>query len=645
MKKRLMIGIFAMLILMSALPINTIVFADNAQKYEEVTAGIISPSNEAIGYSDYLLQYENTSIPDAEIVINADETSSGEAAVAEIDGKKAITFENGTESATLSFVVENEGRYELEITYYGLKGNSGDINLVLYIDNKLPFDETEQISFPRLYRDETSELGQDIIGNDIRCSQEEISQWITETFHDSQGMFSENYRFYLTAGAHTLTVKAVKEPFAVAKLRFFNSGKTVSYDDYRNTVPSDETAEDCLVFEAEKTFTKTSTMLYPVSDRSDAATTPCDPIAKKLNAIGGDSWNTPNQKITWKIEVNSDGLYKIAFRYKQNYLRGMYVSRKVLIDDELKFAELGEQHFPYGINWQMKTIGDDEGNPYEIYLEKGTHTITLVPTVGSLSSYLTEVAETVETLNTLYRKIIMVTGTNPDNYRDYYLQDSVPGLIDTMEDLSYRLAAVEKSIEKLTGNKGTQAAALGRMSDQLNSFIKSPNTIPSRLTTFRDNIISISSWVLETRNQSLLLDKFYICGEGVDFPEKGVSFLKNIVYHLNAFFGAFVTDYETVGKTADNEKQITVWVSSGRDQAEVLKEIIDNEFTTKTGIGVRLSLAQSGLMQAIMANKAPDVALMVGRGDPVNYALRGRYFPLKSLTDLMKSSASICRVR
>ena len=150
---------------------------------------------------------------------------------------------------------------------------------------------------------------------------------------------------------------------------------------------------------------------------------------------------------------------------------------------------------------------------------------------------------------------------------------------------------------------------------------------------------------METRNQSLLLDKFYICGEGVDFPEKGVSFLKNIVYHLNAFFGAFVTDYETVGKTADNEKQITVWVSSGRDQAEVLKEIIDNEFTTKTGIGVRLSLAQSGLMQAIMANKAPDVALMVGRGDPVNYALRGRYFPLKSLTDLMKSSASICRVR
>ena len=133
MKKRLMIGIFAMLILMSALPINTIVFADNVQKYEKVTAEITSLSNESIGYSDYLAQYENTDIPDAEIVVGTDEISNAETSVAEINGKKAITFENGTESVTLPFVVENEGRYELEMTYYGLKGNSGDINLVLYI--------------------------------------------------------------------------------------------------------------------------------------------------------------------------------------------------------------------------------------------------------------------------------------------------------------------------------------------------------------------------------------------------------------------------------------------------------------------------------------------------------------------------------
>ena len=105
-----------------------------------------------------------------------------------------------------------------------------------------------------------------------------------------------------------------------------------------------------------------------------------------------------------------------------------------------------------------------------------------------------------------------------------------------------------------------------------------------------------------------------------------------MLYHLKAFFGSFVTDYEMVGRAeGDTAANVSVWVSTGRDQADVLKALIDSRFVPEYNIGVSLSLVQGGLMQAFMAGKAPDVALMMGRGDPINYALRGAVCPLEEL--------------
>lgn len=299
-----------------------------------------------------------------------------------------------------------------------------------------------------------------------------------------------------------------------------------------------------------------------------------------------------------------------------------------MIDGKVPFAELNETAFPYGLAWQTLTAGREE--PYAIYLTEGTHTLTMVPTTGPLAEIMSRVDAIVNDLNALYRKIIMVTGTSPDLYRDYFLEESIPGMIDEMNTLASGLREVEQMVMDMTGYSGTEAAALLRLAEELESFVKRPGTIPGRLGTFRDNIVTISSWTVTISRQSLELDRIYIVPMGKEIPAKEAGFTDKAAYQAKALIGSFVTDYELIGSAADSDRSITVWLSSGRDQAEVLKELIDADFTPQTGIGVNLCIVQSGLMQAMMAGEGPDAVIMLGRGDPVNYALRGAVLPLET---------------
>lgn len=584
-------------------------------------------------YAAYDETYASMSKPDAEIILDGKDAVADEdtkTTVQSLEGKEALILDGQKGSVTWTFTVPESGRYALEITYYTLEGRGNIPEYALRLDGEIPFTEAAQLQMTRLYRDALAVFEQDHQGNDLRPAQEEIYTWQTSDFYDVNGYVNGSFLFALEAGEHTLTLTAIREPVAIASLRFYNAQKAPTYEEYSIAHAGMKAMADTtstIVIEAEHTLNKTSTQLYPLSDRSDPMTSPSDPVAKKLNTIGGENWATADQSVTWKFDVPEDGMYQITLRYKQNYLRGMLVYRQVKIDGEIPFAELEQVEFPYSVSWQSCTLGDGD-EPYAIYLTKGTHTLTMTPTTGDIAPLMSRVDSVVDALNTLYRRIIMITGANPDLYRDYFLQESIPGLTEMMSALAAELRAVEAQVNDMTGYSGTEAASLLRLAEQLESFVARPGTIPSRLSTFRDNIVTISSWVQTISKQSLLLDVIYVTPLEGNIPRTTSNFLENLSYQIKSLVGSFTADYETVGNSGEGDTVIDVWISSGRDQAEVLKELIDSTFTPETGIGVNLSIVQSGLMQAVMADAGPDVTIMLGRGDPVNYALRGAVLPL-----------------
>lgn len=126
---------------------------------------------------------------------------------------------------------------------------------------------------------------------------------------------------------------------------------------------------------------------------------------------------------------------------------------------------------------------------------------------------------------------------------------------------------------------------------QLESFVSEPRTIPYRITSFQSNIGSVSAWVLDIRNQPLMLDYFLLWQEGAALPKTTSNLWDSIAHSASLFFYSFVQDYNGFSaKEAD--KSISLWLGTGRDQAEVLWKMTTDLFTPKSGIHVNIKLGQ-----------------------------------------------------
>lgn len=167
-------------------------------------------------------------------------------------------------------------------------------------------------------------------------------------------------------------------------------------------------------------------------------TTPYDVYTIKMNAIGGENWRFPAQWIEWDFTVPEAGLYKLAIRCRNDYMDGAESNRRIYIDGEIPFRELDDVTFPYSLDWQVVIPGGEE--PYLIYLEAGEHTLRLENTVGPLTEIIRQLDETVYALNTIYRKIVMITGTLPDANRDYRLHKVIPEMLDVFREQSAHAA-------------------------------------------------------------------------------------------------------------------------------------------------------------------------------------------------------------
>lgn len=556
--------------------------------------------------------------------------------IADFEGKEnCIVWENGEGKVTFNVNFPQDSRYCIKLDYYSSDGKGATLEYALQVDGEIPFDQCSSISLPRVYKYENDEFLCDNNQNEIRPEHVAVPQWLSYPVQDDEGVYIDPYAFYFSAGEHTISLEALRDPIVISGIVLYNPQEAISYDEYKNQNSKNSGEGELIVFEAEKPYSKTSPMLYPNADRADPATTPSDPIKTRLNTIGGANWNNRIHEITWQFEVKKSGFYKFGFRYKQNFLRGMATYRQILIDGELPYKELSEIAFPYTTAWDAACTDE-----YSVWLESGTHTITLIPTMGVISDIVLRTNKCIDALNDAYSRIVVVTGTTPDMWRNYYLHESIPELKQNFQDVYDELRKISADMYEITGTKGSEASLIDRICKQLKKFIKSQDAISEQLESFKSNLSSLSSWALNLQLQSLSLDKLYIVPEEAEMPETDVSFGEKLAFHIKSFLGAFTEDYSTVGNTYDSSKGavIKVWTSSGRDQADIIKEMIDSDFVTENNIMVNLQLVQGTLETAVLSGRGPDVSL--GGLSPVPLALRDAVVALDEFEDFDKAASN-----
>jgi ABC-type glycerol-3-phosphate transport system substrate-binding protein len=596
-------------------------------------------------YQEYLGRWGASQHPQEEIRINLyDFRSNSPDIVLEESfqgrpGATILTDESGY--VEWDIYVEEAGLYNIELTYFPIKGKNSAIQRELQINGEVPFMGAKFLTFHRAWAD-AEPIRRDNRGNELRPSQIENPVWLTVTFRDDMGYYTEPYSFYFNEGVNTIRLVARKEPLAIGEIRLYQQSPAPSYAEVAQSyeIKNYPLVKDRLItIQAESATLKSDPTLYAIQDQGDPTVEPYDPALIRLNSIGGHRWQSAGQWLRWEFDVPETGLYKIALKSKQNMLRGSYVNRRVLINGEVPFQELEAVRFRYHNRYEMHVLGEqDLGEPYLFYLKEGKNTIQLEVVLGDLAELIRTAESSLYELNNMYRQILMITSSTPDLLRDYELHKRIPQVIENLQVQSEVLAQLSKELESYTGEKGSHVALLDDLSRQLADMAKRPDTIPKRLGAYRDNISGLGTWILETREQPLQLDSLIIASLDAKLPKAAPSKLEVLTHEVKAFGASFVVDYNLVGDvfdgSDDGREPLTVWVSTGRDQAQFLKDMIEDTFTPQTGIRVNLQLVNMGvLLPATLAGLGPDVALGVPASDPINFAIRNSVLDLTQFSD------------
>lgn len=560
------------------------------------------------------------------------------------DGMEAYVGEEGliTEDSgkvTWNFKVDKSGFYHLELGYIPLPGTTSDIQRKLYIDDEIPYDALSQVVISRYWADEDIRSKND---NEIRPRSYEIYSNITWFVEDYQRRNNEPLLFYLEAGKHSLTFEVIKEPIEFTSIRFRSQDPVPAYGDVIGDLQSRYTvySGENLIGQAErregvtKNIIKSSSSINIQKNYSDSKLEPYHPYNIVYNTIGAANWSKPGESVTWTVEVAQEGLYELTFKGRQNRNRGVTSCRRLYVNGQVPYQEMMSVGFSYQSTMNQYTVADGEGNPYLFHLTAGENTITLENVMGPMGSIITQVEESMGELNSLYLKVVQLTGQAPSKFIDYEIVRNIPEFVEAMEEQSRILGGIVDEIVEITGEKGENTTLLEKMATQAARLADDPEGVTEELNQLKNNISALGTWLVNVADMPLEVDYLVLSGPDSKLPAAKESFLAGLWNGTVRFFSTFVVKNSQISEdVSGGEHSIKVWLASyGREQAQMIQNMIDEDFTPNTDIGVNLQLIPVDVvLRAALAGNGPDVVIGLGQGTLQDFAMRNAIVDLSGL--------------
>ena len=556
-------------------------------------------------------------------------------------------------SGRVSWKVEvpETAKYSVILHVYTAPGKATNIERIFRINGTIPFAESRYLSITRkwvsvydeAFKDTDRKFKVDIDDNELRPGMTEECEWKKYEMCDSNGFYKESFEFVFTKGENIISLEATNEPLAIEYIELVPHKSAMSYADYLAANEGKAAGTDKVVFEAEYPTAVSSQTIYPIEDRTDALNSPISASKTLLNTLGGSKWQSAGQWVRYSFEIKNAGMYEIVPRFQQNILDGMFTSRSLKIkggqyaDWTLPFAEASSLRFEYNRNsWQASPLHfvDADGNTQNIqlYLEPGTYEIEFEVVLGDMGHLISEVEASLNNINDAYLKIIKLTGADPDDYRDYGFARIMPEVLRTLVDESRNLERYAQELRKVSEEKSSNIAVLEQIAWLLNKMGRDEEEIARNLDQMKSYIGTLGTFLSDAKTQPVKFDYIVVQGVGNDLPAAKANFLQAFWHEMKSFFYSFVRNYNRMGATEEvsAEDSVDVWLAYGRDQSQVIRNLINNDFTPQTGIPVNLKLVTGGtLLPSILAGKGPDSYIGIGQGDVINYAIRGAILPLE----------------
>lgn len=559
-----------------------------------------------------------------------------------VDGGVAIS-ERG--NVTWSFNVATEGFYNLKFNYTSIDGTTSNPQRTLLIDGVQLFDGMRQVDFKRIWDNgEITSKG----GDEIRPTAQEVFESVDVYVSDTNMRTLSPYVFFLTAGEHTLTLEENREPVQINAITFEKAPVEPTYEEYLDLHANAATyAGENMVMQAEryeggtKRITKSSPSIGVSTDYSSSYTYPYHHWNQLLNIVGGSNWATAGQSITWTIEVPEEGFYQIAPRARQNVNRGVKSFRRLKVNGEVPFKEANKIGFDYATSFENYVISDAEGNPLLFFLNAGENTITMDVVLGDFANALSSVEDSVLELNNMYRKVVQITGVVPDTYIDYEIATKVVDFQETMQQQADVLYSVVDELVAITGEKGSGTIQIEKVARQCAQFAEEPDDVVDEISDFKSNISALGTWMLEISSMPLEIDSFTLSAPNADLAYAEPNGIVAAANEAIRFIATFVVDDTQIASDSEvTNDAVKVWIATGRDQAQIIRNLVDGSYSPEHEKSIDLQLIPGGvLLPATLAGNGPDISLSNGQASVVDFAVRGALADLTQFDDFDKIAA------
>jgi ABC-type glycerol-3-phosphate transport system substrate-binding protein len=554
--------------------------------------------------------------------------------IADYDGM--VETLNYNQAAVYEVNVEKAGLYYLVLDYKPMEDSLADFNIEIKINDTQEYDEMESIALPLFWSDETKDFPTDRYGDETAPYQIRKDEWTSLYLYNSTYSTVDPLLFSFKEGKNTITVINISgDGLGVGAIKLeapvFN---TPSYSEYQSKHTGSLVTTLIPINSVDYIEKNTSQAIY--SSENNPALNPHDSEYKKLNTL---TWSEAGSEIEYQFTAQEDGLYQIAFHFK-NTKEEFDVFNTIKIDGEVPFQELQNYSFEStGNKWSNEVLSDEEGNPYQIYLTKGVHTITLRSEQEPIMKawyYARLLAEHVAQFDLELTKI---TGSTKDKNRTWEMTRYIP-------EISEYLAAYKTLIDEIKyltqdyAPNGINSAMLSEL-DKAVAFIDQMAEYPDEIALYKHNLVkardnsvlkSLSEFSSKLVVQNFSLDMIYVYGNE-ELPKPRASVWESVWNSTKTLANSFLSEKFDI---KNDPEVLNVWVNRATTHVDLMQKMVDTEFTAKTKIPVKISVMpdQNKLTLAAAADETPDVALGLNSHIPFELASRGALYDLTQFDDL-----------
>ncbi len=537
-----------------------------------------------------------------------------------LDSDHSVSFVNtSTES----------GLFYLAIDYYELEASIDNTQISITINGESPFYESQTLVLPSKWVLTTNEFTLDRYKNEIQPSSDKVEEWFNHKISDYRGMHPGLFAFELSEN-DVIEIHYVNGQLLLGQLYYVLEDQIPTYDDYLQSHGDAPIVNDSITVAAREMDSRNDASIRLRAEQ-DSSNLYYNTQFLRLNVIFGDSWQNSGQAVTYKIDVETSGYYYLSFKYRQYMIKDMPVFRKIRIDGDVPFDLLDSYAFPYTVSFINRTLTDENNENLKIYLEAGSHELTLEAVNYPYRQTIETVQYVMNEIQQLSLSIKRYTSGGTDRYRDWDIETYFP---TASSDILNWVQLLEQTYNRLLSlSEVKEPSEIGNLkvaATRLVAIANDINKLPSHMVQFSDGDSSVNQMLgnlmQRLMRSNLELERTIIHGD-VRIPKPYSNFFVSFWEGTKRLVLSFVNNPYSSSSRSDNE--ITVWVNHARQYIEIMQSMIDERYDGPMKITLSQMPDQNKLVLANASGQSPDIAVGVNHWIPYDFAVRDASLDLR----------------